>query len=52
VASGGELCLELDEGDHRVEVGDGLTSFLVHMLKRNPSRPPYGQLVYLADPTR
>ena len=45
----GQLQLELDDGDHRVEVGDGLVSYTVHMLMRNPSRPAYGQLACSLD---
>ena len=49
VAGGGEFSLDLAEGDHRVEVGDGLDSFLVHMLARNPLSPPFGQLACSLD---
>lgn len=45
----GQLQLELPEGDHRVEVGDGLVAYTVHMLQRNPSRPPYGELACSLD---
>ena len=49
VAAGGHLTLDLDDGDHDVDVGDGLASFVVHMFDRNPARPAYGQLACSLD---
>jgi len=49
VRSGGEFALDLLEGDHRIEVGDGLASFVVHMFARNPAPGPYGQLACSLD---
>jgi hypothetical protein len=49
VHSGGELALDLLDGDHRVDVGDGLASFLVHMFAVNPAPEPYGQLACSLD---
>jgi hypothetical protein len=49
VRSGGEFALDLLEGDHRVEVGDGLASFVVHMFARNPAPARYGQLACSLD---
>ena len=49
VHSGGEFAMDLPEGDHRIEVGDGLASFVVHMFARNPARAPYGQLACSLD---
>ncbi len=46
---GEEYELDLNEGDHRVEVGEGLVCFTVHMLQRNPARPPYGELASSLD---
>lgn len=44
IAGGQERRLELAAGDHRVDVGDGLVSYAVHMVERHPARPLYGAL--------
>ena len=49
VAADGYLTLDLEDGDHDVDVGDGLASFVVHMFDRNPVRPAYGQLACSLD---
>ena len=49
VAADGYLTLDLEDGDHDVDVGDGLASFVVHMFDRNPVLPAYGQLACSLD---
>jgi hypothetical protein len=44
VAAGCEMVLKLPEGDHRIDVADGLASFVIHSLGCNPARPAYGTL--------
>jgi hypothetical protein len=44
VAAGGQLALELGDGDYLVDIGDGVATFTVHMFERNPARVAYGQL--------
>jgi len=46
VHAGGDVELDLPAGEHRVDVGAGLSQWTVHMLDCNPARPEYGQCVY------
>ena len=49
VTAGQEQRLSLAAGDHRVDVGDGLASYSVHMVERNPAGALYGALACALD---
>lgn len=46
VCAGGDVKIDLPTGEHRIDIGNGLAVWTVHMLDRNVARPEYGGLAF------